>query len=73
MMVKVENCGGHNPSPPFTSLIGSIEAAPGCEHPTLTVCWKVEDGQKVVLFKEIFDRGPVGNDFKRAGVPGPVI
>jgi hypothetical protein len=42
------------------------------EHPTLTVCWKVEDGHKVELFKEIFDRGPVGNDFKRAGVLGPV-
>jgi hypothetical protein len=34
---------------------------------------KVEDGHKVELFKEIFDRGPLGNAFKRAGVLGPVI
>jgi hypothetical protein len=53
--------------------MGSIEAALGCEHPTLTVCCKVEDGHKVELFKEMFDRGPVGNDFIRAGVIGPVI
>jgi hypothetical protein len=60
MMVKVENCGGHNPAPLFTSLMGSIEAAPGCEHPTLTnrpaIC-KVEDGHKVESYLKKFSTG----------------